>query len=208
MAPKRRGGGASALPSCAAPWAPCSGPPSTGRRRPRRARARAPARAASRLDDACAPIAGASDALAELGEIVLDLIRRGEIDLDELPEARELIAHLDELDAETDAGPEHRARPGRAAGSTSAGPPRVGTDTDGTVSSGARWAPPRRPSAERVWRPPTDDAPAAQAAPASRIPTLPKDPHRKGGISFDDDDLADYMHPDDVPPKDPTDGDS
>jgi hypothetical protein len=30
------------------------------------------------------------------------------------------------------------------------------------------------------------------AAPASR----------KGGISFEDDDLAEYMHPDDVPPKD------
>jgi hypothetical protein len=27
------------------------------------------------------------------------------------------------------------------------------------------------------------------------------DPHRKGGISFDDDDLNEYMHPDDVPPK-------
>ena len=36
-----------------------------------------------------------------------------------------------------------------------------------------------------------------------------KDPTRKGGISFEeDDDLADYMHPDDVPPKGSTDGDS
>ena len=39
------------------------------------------------------------DALAELGEIVLDLIRRGEIDLGELPEVRDIVAHLDELDA-------------------------------------------------------------------------------------------------------------
>jgi hypothetical protein len=31
--------------------------------------------------------------------------------------------------------------------------------------------------------------------------TIPRDPARKGGISFEDDDLADYMHPDDVPPK-------
>src|SRR5262249_44845562 len=38
-----------------------------------------------------------SDALAELGEIVLDLVRRGEIAVEELPEAREVIAHLDEL---------------------------------------------------------------------------------------------------------------
>jgi hypothetical protein len=36
-----------------------------------------------------------------------------------------------------------------------------------------------------------------------------RDKNRKGGISFeeDDDDLADYMHPDDVPPK-PSGGDS
>jgi hypothetical protein len=38
------------------------------------------------------------------------------------------------------------------------------------------------------------------ARPAART----KDPGRKGGISFeDDDDLADYMHPDDVPKKPP-----
>ncbi|MBA3456805.1 MAG: hypothetical protein H0T42_27195, partial [Deltaproteobacteria bacterium] len=40
------------------------------------------------------------DALADLGELVLDLIRRGEIDVAELPEARDLIRTLDELDAE------------------------------------------------------------------------------------------------------------
>src|SRR6185436_17468369 len=51
----------------------------------------------SRLDDV---LAGRrrKDALAELGELVLDLIRRGEIDLGELPEARELVQYLDELD--------------------------------------------------------------------------------------------------------------
>jgi hypothetical protein len=62
-----------------------------------------------------------------------------------------------------------------------------------------------------VWRPPVDE-PEAEAAPPPRrglaVPQLPKDPHRKGGISFEDEDLADYMHPDDVPPKDPSDGDS
>src|SRR3954471_8215041 len=41
------------------------------------------------------------DALAELGDIVLDLIRRGEIDLAELPEARDLVRQLDDFDAET-----------------------------------------------------------------------------------------------------------
>ncbi|HEX4417780.1 MAG TPA: hypothetical protein VH165_07765 [Kofleriaceae bacterium] len=46
------------------------------------------------------------DALAELGELVLDLIRRGEIDLDELPEARDLVRQLDDHDAEAgDDGP-------------------------------------------------------------------------------------------------------
>ena len=40
-----------------------------------------------------------TDAVAELGEIVLDLIRRGEIDLGELPEARDVIDHLDAIDA-------------------------------------------------------------------------------------------------------------
>ena len=38
---------------------------------------------------------------------------------------------------------------------------------------------------------------------SDRRPTFPRDPARKGGISFDDEDLADYMHPDDVPPKTP-----
>src|SRR5882757_6693533 len=44
------------------------------------------------------------DALAELGEVVLDPIRRGEIDLDELPEARALVRRLDELDASASDG--------------------------------------------------------------------------------------------------------
>src|SRR5262245_59648842 len=53
----------------------------------------------ARLDDARASRRRA-DTLADLGELVLDLIRRGEIDLAELPEARDLIRQLDELDAE------------------------------------------------------------------------------------------------------------
>ena len=52
----------------------------------------------SRVNDALAARRRA-DALAELGEIVLDLIRRGEIDVDELPETKQVVAHLDELDA-------------------------------------------------------------------------------------------------------------
>jgi hypothetical protein len=37
---------------------------------------------------------------------------------------------------------------------------------------------------------------------------LASHPGRPGGISFDDDDLAEYMHPDDVPAKDPGDADA
>jgi hypothetical protein len=151
------------------------------------------------------------DALAELGELVLDLIRRGEIDLDELPEARDLVHHLDELDAGADDDePAPRAlRRERF----DARPPRTASrDDDGTVGSGARWSPPRPAAPQRVWRPPVDDEPAASAAPPPthhRPVPLPKDPHRKGGISFDDEeDLGEYMHPDDVPPKDRSGGDS
>src|SRR5882672_4411487 len=38
------------------------------------------------------------DALAELGELVLELIRTGEIDISELPEAEDIVHFLDELD--------------------------------------------------------------------------------------------------------------
>ncbi len=120
------------------------------------------------------------DALAELGEIMLDLIQRGEIDLDELPEARTVVEQL--LD---DAPADHHE--------VATPPSRSRFDdrkNDGTVSSAAsRWTLPKQgqPAAARVWRP--------EAAP----PAAPK----KGGITFDDDDdLAEYMHPDDVPPKD------
>lgn len=154
------------------------------------------------------------DALAELGELVLDLIRRGEIDVAELPEARDLIRHLDELDAEAEAAgdddvatPPVRRRFDTRGSSTAA--------DDGTVTSSARWSPPKRATpaaaaATRVWRPPAEvpDEPAPPPGRKPLVPTMPPGPHRKGGISFEDDDLADYMHPDDVPAKDPADGDS
>jgi hypothetical protein len=288
------------------------------------------------------------DALADLGDLVLDLIRRGEIDLAELPEARDLVRELDDLDDATagsddddapeppriasrrrfdDRGPPPAPPPPRRAADADDDrppPPRrpaVAAEDDGTVSSGAaprptRGAPdvdaarpgdspstraPTRPM-KGMWRPGSDDAPsppdrrarverwdatqtgpmldrrtsverwdASQTAPISRAqrraPTdpgahsdrhggaaqhradgrdggderdrrpdrdardsrgdsdherprsdrerdrtdrpersdapLPHDPTRKGGITFDDEDLADYMHPDDVPPRPP-----
>ena len=163
-----------------------------------------------------------SEALAELGELVLDLIRRGEIDVAELPEARDLIRALDEIDAENEESDITSTQPfnrGRfddrgTAPSPSRAPARGATPArdDGTVGSNARWSPSKAAATamgpQRVWRP--EAASEAEPAVPARgiVPTLPKDPHRKGGISFEDDDLAEYMHPDDVPPKDPTGGDS
>lgn len=156
------------------------------------------------------------DALAELGEIVLDLIRRGEIDLGELPEARDVLHTLDELDGEDATDDDEVARPPsrrRFDERATAAPPsraRGRGDEDGTVSSRSFSA--RKPTTPmRVWRPtadepapPTDDD-APPAAKSRDVPrrTLPNNPSRKGGIAFDDDDedLASYMHPDDVPPK-------
>lgn len=203
----------------------------------------------SRLDSALSN-RRRQDALAELGEIVLDLIRRGEIDLAELPEIQDIVAHLDEIDAGHDedddeevAAPttrnrfDTRAASGSSRSSSRTAPsPRAtwsrpsssrgrATDDDGTVSSRTWSRPSPAKPAPRVWRPPVDDEPAPAApdderpedeaaaapapGPARRGPAGRKDPTRKGGIHFDDDeDLAEYMHPDDVPPKTPPDGDS
>jgi hypothetical protein len=231
----------------------------------------------SRLDGA---LAGRRrrDALAELGELVLDLIRRGEIDLNELPEAADLVRFLDDLDADSgsadepadriaqpptrgrfDARARDRARPDRdddaddpvsalrdsrssdrgarpradhdddgdapvsaLRGGSNPARPRH-SDDDGTVSAlrgsatrgstGARPSSGRSPSPKpaappRVWRPSLADEPPSEPHDPPSARSLPRDPHRKGGIQFDDDeDLADYMHPDDVPPKPPADDD-
>jgi len=160
-----------------------------------------------------------NDALAELGELVLDLIRKGEIDLGELPEAKQLVRTLDELDGDDSGDDEDLAEVARPSSRK-----RFDDRDDGTVSSSSPasasasrpWAP-RKPSApQRVWRPQTDPTPAPtpdEAPPVSssspREPRrLPNNPARKGGIAFDDEDLAEYMHPDDVPPKPSSDGDA
>jgi hypothetical protein len=161
----------------------------------------------ARLDDA---LSGRrrSDALAELGEIVLDLIRRGEIDPAELPEVQDVVAHLDELDAESEDAPpvprtlSRKRFDDRPAPVTERGrkrPKPADEDDDGTVAARTWSAPKRTPSETRVWRPPAAERPADEITVRER-PT--PNPAKKGGISFDDDDLAEYMHPDDVPPKD------
>ncbi len=150
-----------------------------------------------------------TEALAELGEIVLDLIQRGEIDVDELPEARPIIEHIAELDA--DESPRDAERDS----APTVAPPnrrsrfddRPSAD-DGTVSA-TRWKPPtRRDKPTRVWKPGAEAAPPVDELAPPTVPghKKPRDPERKGGISFgndeDDADLAEYMNPDDVPKKD------
>ncbi len=149
------------------------------------------------------------DLLAELGEVVLELIRRGEIDVGELPEAHEIVHELEHLDAGTDHDHHHHHDHDVATPPSRGRFDTRGREDDGTVASGARWSPPRPAAAQRVWRPPgTDDAPPSEVAAKpprtiDRSVPMPKQPPKKGGITFDEDDedLADYMHPDDVPPK-------
>ena len=61
---------------------------------------------------------------------------------------------------------------------------------------------PARPSRPAIPKPPSKRASPDEQPTAPERPSNRKDPARKGGIHFDDDeDLAEYMHPDDVPPK-------
>jgi hypothetical protein len=148
------------------------------------------------------------DALAELGEILLGLIRDAEIDLAELPEARDIVRHLDELDGEEAQDLDEVVRPQSRARFDDR---RRDDNDDGTVSSAAKpWTAKKPAAPARVWRPvdPEPEPETAPPSPPARDRRLPNNPVRKGGIAFDDEDLAEYMHPDDVPPKPPTDGDA
>lgn len=141
-----------------------------------------------------------TDALADLGQAVLELLEAGHFpELMEEPTVADALAAIDgdEPAPPPVAPPRRGARFDRAADDAPRrSPPRraADADSDGTVSSATWRPPPARPAA--VWRPPVDAAPAAPA----------KAPARAGGIQFaaDDDDeaeLAEYMHPDDVPPR-------
>ncbi len=165
----------------------------------------------ARLDDA-RQARRRQDALAELGEVVLDLIRRGEIDVSELPEARDALRRLegfdDGRDDEDEGGEldEVATAPSRSRFDTRG---RAAKDDDGTV--GSSWRPPKPAKPlERVWRPPAATPPEEEApAPKAKAGLIMPGAKKKGGISFepddDDEDLASYMHPDDVPPKPPED---
>src|SRR5579862_8963169 len=90
------------------------------------------------------------EALAELGAIVLEQVRKGELaDLEEIREIADAIATIEELEArmegEREPAPSRRTR--------DMAPRRREPADDGTVSSGA-WSPPRPTSGSvRVWRP-------------------------------------------------------
>jgi hypothetical protein len=136
------------------------------------------------------------EALAELGEIVLERVRRGELgELEQVPEAADAIAALDDLDSREEAPPVRRAREWVAPQARSRfDHARDALTDDGTVSS-KDW----KHVLSKVEGPPPPREPAAAPGPAAA-------PKKKGGIVFgaaddEDDDLGDYMHPDDVPAK-------
>jgi hypothetical protein len=139
-------------------------------------------------------------ALADLGQAVLELLEAGRHpELLEEPAVADAVAALEDAEAPP-APPPRRGRPAGERGERGErpAPRRAGAEDDGTVSSAGWRPPPARGGA--VWRPPVEAAPA----PAEERPRARPAPVRAGGISFaadDDDDLADYMHPDDVPPR-------
>ncbi len=181
-----------------------------------------------------------STALAELGEIVLELVRSGEVELAELPEIGDVVAELDRIDADgdVDSEPSSRAQWQRSRDDQA----QWHADRSRPATAPARPPVERRTEArapagrDRVWRP---DPSTPIMAPANRdrpphvtqpeslaarvrreadgtIAALRNAGHEpsvdaareerqlsygnapRGGISFDDD-LQDYMHPDDVP---------
>ena len=193
----------------------------------------------ARLDDARRE-RRREQALARLGEAVLDALHAGEAqELLDRAEVADAIAEVDDLDR----GERDRDRAAWVAPPTRERYDRG--DDDGTVSSRA-WRPPARPA-----RP--DGRDAAPARPAARHDDLPGRPggrhdddarprhdersapedrprpgeeparagrrpaeepgarfqerRRAGGIQFDsgddEDDLAEFMHPDDLPPRTP-----
>jgi hypothetical protein len=143
------------------------------------------------------------EALADLGEVLYQLLKSGEIELDELPELVQAAEEIEELErriAEAEAEGGRARRPVRLS-RTERGPagPREREGDRGRPGETARRDRDTRPT-DRVWRPPpaaaTSEPPAAGAA--------------RGGITFVDDeplageDLKEYMNDADVaPPRKP-----
>jgi len=163
------------------------------------------------------------EALAALGSLVYERILGGELgELEEIPEIARVVRRIEELEVRLEQASERaRATAARAQRVASDFAARAGFPTGGRMT--------RRGPGElgdddagemRVWRPVLpdddedlfDDEPDATAAPAPQ-PKRPRPTSRRprraargaGGIQFvddgpsDDDDLEEYMHPDDVP---------
>lgn len=160
------------------------------------------------------------DMLAALGEAVYELARAGEVgDLEEVPEISDLIADIEYIDDRMD---DADARPRRDVSD-----PDVVSAAEWAAGSGRRRFHHPEPGASdenmRVWRPVRPSArkepPADQADEAAEEavpePTARGRSSRRrrsrraagGGIAFgadprdsldDDDDLEQYMHPDDL----------
>ncbi len=147
-------------------------------------------------------------ALAQLGQATLDALRAGDApELLERAAIADALAQVEELeqgDREEPAAwvaPPTRQRYDR------------GDDDDGTVAA-AGWRPPP-PTRGEVWRPTEARGrgpiePPAEAAKPRRPAAEPgaqfQERRRPGGIQFEadsDDDLAEYMHPDDLPSRSP-----
>ena len=138
------------------------------------------------------------EALADLGEVLYQLLKSGEIELDELPELVQAAEEIEELErriAEAEAESGRPRRPVRLSRNErgSAGSREREAERD-RASDPARRERDTRPT-DRVWRPPP-------AAATSAPPAAPA----RGGITFVDDeplageDLQEYMNDADVAP--------
>jgi hypothetical protein len=163
-----------------------------------------------------------SSALTELGEIVLDLVRRGEIDIEELPEIADVVSELDRIDdSDTQStggeAAERRERLRRAQTPTvrHGNSERRGESRDVPMARSSEYTDQGR---SRPTRSPSLTQPETLLAKLRREAdgtlnalrdagrSVESAAKTRGGISFDrdadvdgDGDLSDYMHPNDVP---------
>ena len=169
-----------------------------------------------------------SDAYAALGELVYQKARDGRgLDFEDDRDVLDALATIEDVEAQTESSESGDSEFDRVLGTVGRGvdsalgaitnrvAPRSRFDNDrhdedapperAEAVSSASCKPPAA-SAARVWRPPTSGTPSSPAGRSDTDRTAaPVAAPRRGGIQFDrdaddDSDLAQYMHPDDVPP--------
>lgn len=162
------------------------------------------------------------DVLATIGEIIYELARAKELDLDEFPELRDAIRELEQIDSDLDERPPKHV--GAGFGPDFLAPAEtsdIAAHESGVTSALDVLAGRESPSAA-IWRPdPRDynldgslirDASASNnsdLAQSDEALAMPKRPSRRTGsghITFvsdevedNDENLSEYMHDDDVP---------